>query len=62
MWHGFVVLERNTVVMEIKPGPFVPNEFADRAPEEVGANNGSFCRMVKDRRTWRNVASLKDIV
>jgi dTDP-4-dehydrorhamnose 3,5-epimerase-like enzyme len=28
-WHGFVVLEPNTTVMEIKSGPYRPNEFAD---------------------------------
>jgi cupin fold WbuC family metalloprotein len=33
MWHSFVVLERNTTALEIKPGPYVPNEFADWAPK-----------------------------
>jgi cupin fold WbuC family metalloprotein len=42
MWHGFVVLERNTVVVEIKPGPFVPNEFADWAPKEGAVNAARF--------------------
>jgi cupin fold WbuC family metalloprotein len=43
-WHGFVVLERNTVVMEInnKPGPFLANEFADWSPEEGDGNARSF--------------------
>jgi cupin fold WbuC family metalloprotein len=33
-WHGFFVLEPNTAVMEIKPGPYRPNEFAGWAPSE----------------------------
>src|SRR5246127_1899003 len=28
-WHGFVVREPDTAVMEVKPGPYRPNEFAD---------------------------------
>jgi cupin fold WbuC family metalloprotein len=34
VWHGFVVLEKDTAVLEIKPGPYRPNEFANWAPEE----------------------------
>ena len=34
VWHGFVVREKDTAVLEIKPGPYRPNEFADWAPEE----------------------------
>ena len=45
VWHGFVVLEANTVVLEIKPGPYRPNEFADWAPEEGGRKRKSICRM-----------------
>jgi len=33
-WHGFVVTQTDTVVMEIKPGPYRANEFADWAPDE----------------------------
>jgi cupin fold WbuC family metalloprotein len=33
-WHAAVALEPGTVVMEVKPGPFRPNEFATWAPEE----------------------------
>ena len=36
-WHGFVVLERDTAVMEIKPGPYRPNEFARWAAPEGDA-------------------------
>jgi cupin fold WbuC family metalloprotein len=42
VWHGFVVLEPSTAVLEIKPGPYLPNEFADWAPEEGDANTGDF--------------------
>jgi cupin fold WbuC family metalloprotein len=34
LWHGFVVREPDTAVMEIKPGPYRPIEFASWAPEE----------------------------
>jgi cupin fold WbuC family metalloprotein len=40
--HGFVVLEPNTAVLEIKPGPYLPNEFADWAPEEGDASASRF--------------------
>ncbi len=33
-WHGFVVREPDTAVMEVKPGPYRPNEFANWAPPE----------------------------
>jgi cupin fold WbuC family metalloprotein len=33
-WHGFVVREPDTAVMEVKPGPYQPNEFADWALPE----------------------------
>jgi cupin fold WbuC family metalloprotein len=51
VWHGFVVLERDTAVLEIKPGPYRPNEFVDWAPEE-GAPDAS--RMVE----WLSGAKL----
>jgi len=38
LWQGFVVLEQNTAVLEIKPGPYRANEFADWAPEEGDAD------------------------
>jgi cupin fold WbuC family metalloprotein len=46
VWHGFVVLERNTAVLEIKPGPYVPNEFADWAPEEGDATATRFVKWI----------------
>ena len=42
VWHGFVVLEPNTAVLEIKPGPYLPNEFADWAPAEGDATATRF--------------------
>jgi cupin fold WbuC family metalloprotein len=33
-WHGAIALEPGTIVMEVKPGPYRPNEFAGWAPEE----------------------------
>jgi cupin fold WbuC family metalloprotein len=41
-WHGFVVLEPDTVVMELKPGPYRPSEFADWAPPEGDPSAISF--------------------
>jgi cupin fold WbuC family metalloprotein len=51
VWHGFVVREKDTAVLEIKPGPYRPNEFVDWAPEE-GAPDAS--RMVE----WLSGAKL----
>jgi cupin fold WbuC family metalloprotein len=33
-WHAGVVCAPDTLVLEVKPGPYRPNEFADWAPEE----------------------------
>ena len=33
-WHAAVALQPGTIVMEIKPGRYRANEFADWAPEE----------------------------
>ena len=41
-WHGFLVLEPDTAVTEIKPGPYRPNEFAQWAPEEGDASAPEF--------------------
>ena len=32
--HGAVAVEDDTVVIEVKPGPYRPNEFMDWAPPE----------------------------
>jgi cupin fold WbuC family metalloprotein len=33
-WHGLYVCEKATMLLEVKPGPYRPNEFADWAPPE----------------------------
>jgi cupin fold WbuC family metalloprotein len=33
-WHGLYVREKGTMLLEVKPGPYRPNEFADWAPPE----------------------------
>ena len=43
-WHGFLVLELNTIIMEIKPGPYRANEFADWAPPEGDASVADYLR------------------
>ncbi len=43
-WHTFLVLEPDTAVMEIKPGPYRPNEFADWAPAEGDPRVPEFMR------------------
>jgi cupin fold WbuC family metalloprotein len=45
-WHGFVVREAGTAVMEVKPGPYRPNEFADWAPAEGDARVPEFMRSI----------------
>src|SRR5205809_1128383 len=47
IWHGGVALESQTLVMEVKPGPYRPNEFADWGPEEGEAASGAFVRWAK---------------
>jgi cupin fold WbuC family metalloprotein len=37
VWHGFRVVEPGTAVMEVKPGPYRPSEFAEWAPPEGDA-------------------------
>lgn len=41
-WHTCVVRAPDTVIMEIKPGPYQPNEFADWAPEEASDRAAEF--------------------
>jgi cupin fold WbuC family metalloprotein len=33
-WHSGVALQSQTLVLEVKPGPYRPNEFAEWAPVE----------------------------
>lgn len=41
-WHGAVIPRTDTVILEIKPGPYRPNEFADWAPPEGAPQAGAF--------------------
>lgn len=41
-WHTCVVHAPDTVIMEVKPGPYRPNEFADWAPEEGSSQAAKF--------------------
>jgi cupin fold WbuC family metalloprotein len=34
VWHGFWVAEPGTAIMEVKPGPYRPSQFAEWAPPE----------------------------
>jgi cupin fold WbuC family metalloprotein len=37
-WHTLVALERDSVLFEVKPGPYAPQEFAEWAPAEGDAS------------------------
>lgn len=41
-WHGAVALESESLVLEVKPGPYRANEFAAWAPEEGHAHATAF--------------------
>ena len=46
-----------TLVLEIKPGPYRPNEFAPWAPEEGEPTSGAFVHWAADARVgskWRS--------
>ena len=43
VWHTSVVREPDTIVLEIKPGPYAPNRFAEWAPEEAANERDHFC-------------------
>jgi len=50
-WHGAIVLEPRTAVMEIKPGPYRANEFAPWAPEEGDPNAARFVEWATSAET-----------
>ena len=55
-WHTCVIREPDTVVVEIKPGPFRSNEFCQWAPEEGEGDVGEFLDWVasaKPGQKWR---------
>jgi cupin fold WbuC family metalloprotein len=41
-WHSGVALQPQTLVLEVKPGPYRPNEFAEWAPQEGEAAATAF--------------------
>jgi cupin fold WbuC family metalloprotein len=43
-WHGFWVAEPGTAIMEVKPGPYRPSEFAAWAPPKGGGRVAEFLR------------------
>jgi cupin fold WbuC family metalloprotein len=46
MWHGFRVIEPGTAIMEVKPGPYRPSEFAEWAPPEGDVRVPDFLRKI----------------
>lgn len=53
-WHTCVVQEANTLIVEIKPGPFRPNEFCHWAPEEGGRDAAEFLNWVTSAEPAQN--------
>jgi cupin fold WbuC family metalloprotein len=54
-WHTCVVHEPDTVIIEVKPGPYRPNEFAEWAPEEGDERAARFVAWATDAeigQTW----------
>jgi hypothetical protein len=52
-----VALAPETLVLEIKPGPYRPNEFAPWAPEEGEPASGAFVHWAAGARVgskWRS--------
>jgi cupin fold WbuC family metalloprotein len=49
VWHGFWVAEPGTAIMEVKPGPYRPSEFAEWAPPEGDARVPEFLRQLEPR-------------
>jgi cupin fold WbuC family metalloprotein len=46
-WHGAVALEPDTIVMEVKPGPYRANEFARWSLEENTAGITQFVQWLE---------------
>jgi len=57
-WHTCLVCKRNTVILELKPGPYRPNEFANWAPPEGAKQVASFWRWMRQAKigqTWSEI-------
>jgi cupin fold WbuC family metalloprotein len=46
IWHGFWVAEAGTAIMEVKPGPYRPSDFAEWAPPEGDVRVPEFLRQL----------------
>jgi cupin fold WbuC family metalloprotein len=46
LWHGFWVAEAGTAIMEVKPGPYRPSDFAEWAPPEGDGRVAAFMRQL----------------
>ena len=46
VWHGFWVKEPGTAILEAKPGPYRPSEFAEWAPPEGDARVDAYLRQL----------------
>jgi cupin fold WbuC family metalloprotein len=56
-WHSGVALAPETLVLEVKPGPYRPNEFAPWAPEEGEPASSAFVHWAAGASlgsTWRS--------
>ena len=49
-WHSGVALQPQTLVLEVKPGPYRPNEFAEWAPQEGEGAAATFVTWAADAR------------
>lgn len=59
LWHTFFALEKDTVLFEVKPGPYDPDaakDFADWAPGEEEARAAEYLMFLEDR--FRRVLGL----
>jgi cupin fold WbuC family metalloprotein len=60
--HCALALEAGSVVMEIKPGPYRPNEFMAWAPEENSSTAGEFLSWAGDAdigQSWAGSAGAR---
>jgi len=46
VWHGFWVREPGTAILEVKPGPYRPSEFAEWAPAEGDVRVDAYLRQL----------------
>jgi cupin fold WbuC family metalloprotein len=46
VWHGFWALELGTAILEVKPGPYRPSQFAEWAPAEGDARVAEYLRQL----------------